>query len=68
MSAKPRCACDSMRPGISVAPAPSITVAPAASGVSDPGMTAAMRFASTRTAPRNGSRPVPSKMLALAIT
>src|SRR6266567_4007475 len=58
-SARPMWACDSMRPGISVAPAPLITVAPSGAGAAAPGVTCVIRLPSTRTAPRKGSRPVP---------
>src|SRR5437870_2311701 len=66
-SARPMWACDSMRPGISVAPAPLITVAPSGAGAAAPGVTCVIRLPSTRTAPRKGSRPVPSRIRALVI-
>src|SRR5204862_60287 len=53
MSAKPRCAWDSTRPGIRVAPPASITVAARVGGGAAPGVTSVMRLASTRTAPAN---------------
>ena len=52
---------------MSVPPAPSITVAPSGRGPC-PAVTAVMRLPSVTTSPANGSRPVPSKILALLMT
>src|SRR5258708_726812 len=62
-----RCACASVKPGISVAPAPSMTVAPSLGTDVPP---SALRTASTRfplidTSPANGAAPLPSKMRTL---
>jgi hypothetical protein len=50
-----------------VPPPPSITVAPSTAGGAAPAITSAMRWPSTGTAPVNGVRPVPSRILALVI-
>src|SRR6185503_1496685 len=67
MSARPMCACDSISPGMSVPPSPSITLAGPAGGAT-PAATSAIRSPSMRTEPANGSRPVPSRILTLVIS
>src|SRR5258706_15975171 len=62
-SVNERWECASMRPGISVAPRPSITIASPAASVAPAGTTAAMRLPSTRTEPVKGCAPEQSRTL-----
>src|SRR5258705_9099515 len=56
-----------MRPGITVAPAPSITRA-SRRGRPPPRWTAAMRWPSTSTSAGNGAAPLPSRIIVLTIS
>src|SRR3954470_4231330 len=63
VSRKDRWECDSIKPGIKVAPPPSTTRAPSGGIVEPCGATALMRFPSTNTWPANGGAPLQSSTL-----
>src|SRR3954466_8622626 len=63
VSRKDKCECDSIKPGISVAPPPSTMRAPSAGMVEPCGATALMRLPSTNTWPANGGAPLQSSTL-----
>jgi hypothetical protein len=56
-----RCAWDSTRPGMTVAPAQLITRSPGSASVPPPGRTLSIRSPRTTTSPGTGGVPVPSK-------